>query len=202
MFTVGLTGGIGSGKSIVTEMFAALGAGIVDTDAIAHQLVQPDAPCFDIIIDHFGHEVLHPDGNLNRSFLREIIFQNVDEKTWLEELLHPLIRDEVKKQIETLTAPYCIIVIPLLTETYTTGSYAYLDRILLVDCEVEQQIERAMARDSLTQESAQAIVDAQATRETRLKIADDVIVNNKHIDPVREQVEKLHHSYLEEAIAS
>jgi dephospho-CoA kinase len=198
MYKVGLTGGIGSGKSIVAEMFMALGAGIIDTDVIARDLVAPGSAPYDVLLRHFGNEILLPDDNLNRSLLREIIFNDAKEKQWLEDLLHPLIRDEVLRQIEALKTPYCIIVIPLLTETYSEHAYPYLDRILAVDCEPALQAQRAMERDGISQESVQAIIQAQAKREDRLKIADDIIVNDQHIERLREQVEKLHKKYLAE----
>ncbi len=196
MLIIGLTGGIGSGKSMVAAMFASLGIGIVDTDVIAHALVKPDGPCYDMIIDHFGRDVLRSDGTLNRPWLRELIFQNPDEKRWLEQLLHPLIRDEVLKNITTLSSPYCLVVIPLLAETYDAGAYRYLNRILVIDCTIQQQIERAMKRDSLSKDIVESIINAQAKRGERLKLADDIIENDKDIAHVREQVALLHRKYL------
>ncbi len=195
MRIAGLTGGIGSGKSIVADMFLALGADIIDTDEIAHQLVVPDGACYNILLEHFGNDILLPDTTLNRSLLREIIFNNPDEKQWLESLLHPLIRDEVKKQASNSAAPYCIIVIPLLAETYKQGNYTYLDRIIVVDCDPKVQLQRAMERDGVSEASAQTIIDAQATREARLKIADDIINNDQHIEHLRQQVAALHQQY-------
>jgi dephospho-CoA kinase len=196
MIAIGLTGGIGSGKSVVSNMFGAFGAKIIDTDIIAHELFVPGGPCYDILIKHFGKDILLPDETINRSRLREIIFNNLSEKVWLEALLHPLIRKEALRQVENSEAPYCIVVIPLLAETYEEGKYPYLDRIAVVDCEPELQLHRAMQRDAMPETTAQAIIDAQANREQRLNIADDVIYNGHDIAQLRQRVEELHQTYL------
>lgn len=196
MLLVGLTGGIGSGKSVVAGLFESMGAGIIDTDLIARDLVAPGSPALYEISDHLGQSILTPDGNLNRRLMREMIFSNPTEKKWLENLLHPMIRETVRQKIQTLQSPYGIIVIPLLTEIKKEG-YDYLDRICVVDCDEVVQIQRTMERDDISESDAMSMLEAQATREERLKIADDVIENNGDLNDLRKKVDILHKQYLE-----
>lgn len=194
MFTVGLTGGIGSGKSAAATRFAELGVPVIDTDAIAHELTLPGAPALGVIRAVFGDAVVTAEGTLDRAALRRRIFGDTAARRQLESLLHPRILDEVKTRLATLSAPYAVTVIPLLVET---GTYrALLDRVLVIDCPEAMQIARAMARSGLSHEEAGAIVAAQASRSERLAAADDIIVNTGTLDALREAVDALHQRYV------
>lgn len=194
MLVVGLTGGIGSGKSTVTELFAKCGVPIIDADLIARDITQPNTPLLKKITEHFGPTILASDGTLNRKQLREIIFKDITQRVWLEKLLHPQIHQAILQKIHQLSAhAYCIVVIPLLIES---SSYAFLDRILVVDTPEALQIERVMARDKSQREHVEAILNAQATREHRLAHADDVIVNTGNIADLEPQIAQLHERYL------
>lgn len=194
MFVVGLTGGIGAGKSSVEQQFAKLGVPIIDTDKIARELTKPDRPAMIAILDHFKTPLLKEDGTLDRAKLRSIIFSDPQEKRWLEHLLHPLIRIEVEHELKSLTAPYCIVVIPLLFET---EPYAFLDRYLVVDVDVALQIKRVQSRDQVSDVHVQSIIDAQVSREHRLAKAHDVILNDGVLADLVPQVETLHKKYLD-----
>lgn len=194
MLTVGLTGGIGSGKSTVAGLFGELGVPVIDTDAIAHQLTAAGSAALDEIRGVFGDAVILADGRLDRAALRRIVFADTEARHQLEAILHPLIRKEVMQQHARVDAPYVLIAIPLLVEA---GGYGdLLDRVLVVDCSEDQQIVRAMARSSLSREAVGAILAAQASRIERLAIADDVIVNTATIEHVREQVVTMNQHYL------
>jgi len=193
MYAIGLTGGIGSGKTTVANCFAALSVPIIDTDVIAHSLVQKNKPALQHIIDTLGARFLLPDGNLNRKALAEHIFTHPDDKQWLENYLHPLIWQEVEQRRAISTDIYCIIVVPLLIET---GLYRQTDSTLVVDCPESLQIERALKREPMTPETLRAIMQAQATREERLAQADYVIYNDKGLDYVDLQVHSLHQEFL------
>lgn len=193
MLVIGLTGGIGSGKSTVTKLFAEKGIVIIDTDILAREVTAPTQPALKAIAAKFGATVLSPDGSLNRAALRKIIFNDDASRHWLEELLHPLIREKAAAQVETAQSPYCIVVIPLLFET---APNPLLDRVLVVDASEELQISRTVARDHLSVEAIKAILKTQVNRETRLKQADDVIVNNGSEQDLVAQVDKLHERYL------
>lgn len=197
MFIVGLTGGIGSGKSTVAALFAKHGIAIIDTDQLARDVAQPGSPALKKIVEKWGSSILLSGDSLNRSALRQIVFKNESDRRWLENLLHPLIRLEMKKQAEQAASPYCIVIIPLLFET---GRDAFLDRVLVVDAPEEKQISRTQIRDKATQEEVKAILDSQVSRETRLNLADDVIENKGSIADLEDQVDKLHQSYLKMAI--
>lgn len=194
MLVIGLTGGIGSGKTAVGDLFAKLGVPVIDADVIARELTEPNQPALVDIIDHFPQEILLEDGRLNRPKLRQIIFEHPHEKRWLEQLLHPLIREEIKKRIEKLSAPYCVIVIPLLFET---GAYPFIDRILVVDAAVDDQVNRVVKRDSTTSQAVEAILASQAERDVRLAGAHDVIMNDGVLDELDEKVSLQHARYLE-----
>lgn len=189
---IGLTGGIGSGKSTVANLFAKLGAPVIDADLISHKLTQIGTPCFKKIVAYFGSEILNPKGDLNRAKLKKIIFDSPEKKTWLENLLHPLIRDEMAKQVLELKFPYCIVMIPLLAEAQ---QHPMVDRILVVDLPREAQLQRVLARDKMTIEQANKIINAQASREARLALADDVIMNEGSPDELQAQVKALHEKY-------
>lgn len=193
MLIVGLTGGIGSGKSTVAQLFAERGVPIIDTDLIAKELTQKDQPAFSSIVKHFGESILNTEGNVNRAQLRDIIFSNPKERLWLEHLLHPLIRKEMEKRIAELHAPYCIVVVPLLFEV---EFYSQINRILVVDAPEHLQISRVRSRDKISQEKIEAIIKSQASRHSRVARAHDVIINEDDLSKLLPQVEKLHQMYL------
>jgi dephospho-CoA kinase len=191
-FRVALTGGIACGKSTVANLFAALGASIVDTDMLAREVVAPGSPLLRQIAAHFGLEVLQKDGSLDRAALRELVFANPAERQWLEQLTHPAIRELTDLRCETATGRYVIVAIPLLVETEGAARF---DRVLVVDCEPQLQLARLQARDGVTRAQAERMLAAQVTREQRLAVADDVIHNDGDIGVLRDQVEKLHRQY-------
>lgn len=193
-FTVGLTGGIASGKSAVSDRFAALGVPIIDTDLIAREVVAPGEPVLREVITAFGEEIVDEDGRLRRRKLREIIFSDAEKQDLLESILHPAIREETKKRVADVDTPYCIVVIPLLAES---GHFDWLDRVLVVDVPEEAQIARLVARDGVTEDQARASLAAQAGREARLRIADDVIDNSGDIEALDAAVSELHDRYSE-----
>lgn len=193
MLKIGLTGGIGSGKTTVTQLFAALNVPIIDADELAHQLVAVGQPALERIQTEFGAAVINADGSLNRKEMRERIFSDAAAKKTLEVILHPLIYAAIQTKINQLTAAYCIICVPLLFETQMT---AIADRILIIDCPVGQQIERVKLRDQLTREKIQAIIDSQISRENRLSKADDIINNSATDADLGQQVKALHHLYI------
>ena len=193
MLIIGLTGGIGSGKSTVADLFAELGVPIIDADVIAHNLTQPNQPAVFDIVDHFPQEILLENGGLNRKRLRQIIFAHPSERKWLENLLHPLIEAEIKERIAKLSTPYCLIVIPLLFET---KPYSFIDRILVVDANRQVQIERVAARDLVSPTHVEDILAIQTDREARLEGAHDVIENEGSKEELIGKVNKLHNMYL------
>lgn len=196
-FVVGLTGGIGSGKSAAAERFAALGAAIVDTDLIARALTAPGAAGIAPIRAAFGAAVIAADGALDRAAMRRIAFNDPAARKRLEAILHPLIRaeSETRCRIAAADFPYIVLVVPLLVES---GGYRErVDRVCVVDCPEEIQIARVMARSSLTRDEAAAILAAQATRAQRLAAADDVIDNSSGIAELVGQVDRLHEKYRE-----
>lgn len=189
---VGLTGGIASGKSTVANMFAELGAEIIDTDVIAREVVAAGQPALAEIREAFGDEVLTDAGTLDRAAMRRIIFADSERRARLEAILHPRIREETIRQAESGDGPYQVIVVPLLTASPLRG---LVDRILVVDCTEETQIRRLLARDAETIGQAQRILEAQASRGERLAIADDVVQNDGEIEATRAQVLALHEIY-------
>ncbi|HWS13374.1 MAG TPA: dephospho-CoA kinase [Rhodocyclaceae bacterium] len=194
-FVVGLTGGIGSGKSAVAVLFAELGADIVDTDAIAHQLTGRGGAAIEPIRAAFGGSVITPEGALDRAAMRRLVFSDPAAKQRLEAILHPMIRVEADLRCVSAQGAYVILVVPLLVET---GSYrGRVDRILVVDCAEATQVARTMARSGLTEAEVRAIMAVQAGREARLAAADDVIDNDGGLEALRAQVEALHRRYLD-----
>jgi dephospho-CoA kinase len=193
MLKIGLTGGIGSGKSTVAKLFSDLNIPIIDADIIAQQLVEPSKPALKTIANHFGEKILLPSGGLDRNQLRDIIFTNSEEKKNLEAILHPLVYSEIESQIEQLFSPYCIISIPLLIET---GMENFVDRILVIVCPVATQISRVKNRDQLSDARINSIISSQATHEQRLLAADDIIDNSNNTQALAEQVKKLHNLYI------
>ena len=198
MVRVGLTGGIASGKSVVAELFAALGAPIVDTDQVAREVVAPGEPGLTAVAEEFGRAILTTAGTLDRAALRRRVFADKRARERLEAILHPLIRARTLAAMDDLDAPYVLVAVPLLVET---GFSALVDRVLVVDCPRELQLARLMARDQHNQAEAEQILAAQVSRETRLAAADDVIDNGGSLAATRAQVATLHQRYLELAAA-
>ena len=176
-FIVGLTGGIASGKSALAAEFEKLGVPVIDADVVARQVVMP-GPVLDWIIDYFGPGILLPDGTLDRSALRKIVFADLTQRKALEAITHPAIRAELQRAAQAAEGPYAIVAIPLLTEAGGRAAYPWLDRVLVIDAPVELQHARLMRRDGSTSELADQMIAAQASREQRLALADDVVVND------------------------
>ena len=187
-----MTGGIASGKSMVTDMFADLGATVIDTDIIARELVRPGEPALGEIEARFGHAIVDESGELDRAAMRRLIFADEEARRDLEAILHPRIGDEVRRRAQEDESAYQLIVVPLLTRSPLLG---FVDRVLVVDCAEETQVERLMARDGSTIDQARRILAAQASREERLAIADDIIQNNASRRDTRRQVLKLDRRY-------
>jgi dephospho-CoA kinase len=194
VFRVGLTGGIASGKSTAAKFFGALGVPILDSDQIARDVVEPGQPPLERLVARFGASILTPDGHLDRPALRDIVFSDPRARADLEALTHPAIGAALEARSATAGGPYQVLVIPLLVEKHL-GSQ--VDRVLVVDCDEALQIRRLRARDGSTPQQAQAILDAQVSRSTRLKAADDVITNEADMSAVSAQVAALHARYLE-----
>lgn len=196
MLVVGLTGVIGSGKSKVASMFAELGAGIIDCDAIAHQLTKDDSPVLTRLIELFGSQILDSENNLDRKSLRQLVFNVPELRTQLEQLLHPLIYQRVVEQLRTSTVrvKYWIIVVPLL---FKSPEYLKLiERSIVVDCDYSLLLKRLQSRSQLSPVEVDAILATQISREKQLKLADDVIENNRDEAYLYDQVERLHHYYI------
>jgi dephospho-CoA kinase len=190
---LGLTGGIGSGKSAAAQHFINLGVHTVDADHAARWVVEPDRPALAQIAAHFGSGVLQADGQLDRTALRNRIFQHPEERRWLEALLHPLIRQEIISNLAKAQSPYAILISPLLIES---GQYLLTQRVLVVDAPEQLQLERTMQRDQVNEPQVQAILKAQASRAERLRHADDVLLNDRDINWLQAEVERLHRFYL------
>ena len=199
IFTVGLSGGIGCGKSSVARLFAEHGAVVVDTDVIAHELTEPGRPALSAIFRLFGKEVFQPDGALNRAELRRKVFVDAQAREKLEALLHPLIHATALRQLASCDAPYAILVVPLLLETGSLREQ--VQRVLVVDCTEAQQIARTITRSGLSEEEVHAIMKTQLSRAARLKLGDDVLVNDGGQAELVERVGALHRYYLELADA-
>jgi dephospho-CoA kinase len=195
-YCVALTGDIASGKSTVAQLFSQLGIEVIYADQISKILTHKDQPSYTKIIAHFGPGILNEDHELNRSKLRQIIFTNQMERRWIEELLHPLIRQELKKRVDLSTTAYCIVEIPLLV---TKKAYPYINRVLLISAPVKTQIARIMQRDRCSKQEALAILTAQPHMKLRLEQADDVFINNIGLDKLTKAVQDLNQKYLQEA---
>lgn len=196
---VGLTGGIGSGKSAAAGLFARLGVEVIDTDAIAHALTAPGGAAMPAIREAFGARYVAADGSLDRAAMRRLAFSDKGAKQRLEAILHPMIRAELERRAAAATSPYVVLAIPLLVET---GAWRQaVDRVLVIDCPEALQIERVLARNGLPREQVEAIIAVQAFREQRLAIADDVIVNDGSLAGLEQQVASLHARYLAESCA-
>jgi dephospho-CoA kinase len=193
VFTVGLTGGIGSGKTTISDLFAELGVEVIDTDEIARALTRKGQPAVKTIEAHFGPDMIASDGSLNRDRMRALAFSNPEAREALQRILHPLIREEVQRRLSISASPYALVVVPLLVES---GGYGFADRILVVDCTQAQQIERVSRRSGLSSDQIGAIIATQASRSARLAVADDVILNDGEISALRSRVQQLHEQYL------
>ena len=199
-FVVGLTGGIGSGKSRAADAFAALGADVVDTDAIAHQLTAPGGAALGAIVEAFGPDALDANGAMDRARMRERVFRDPAARQRLESILHPMIRSESQRRIAAATSPYVVLVVPLLVES--PGYRDRVRRVLVVDCPEQQQVERVGARSGLDAAQVQRIIATQVPRTRRLAAADDVIDNSGGIEALEAQVQVLHRRYLDLARAA
>lgn len=193
MLRIGLTGGIGSGKSTVAMLFAEHAVPVIDADAIAHQLTRPGGVAIEPIIQAFGPDILAPDKSLDRKRLAARVFNDPVQRARLEAILHPLIRAEMQSAMRRLKAPYCLLVIPLLIETQQQD---LVDRILIVDVDEKTQIERTLVRDGRSADQIRAIIAAQIDRSQRLKLAHDCISNNGDMSALKDQVDTLHRKYL------
>ena len=201
MLVIALTGGIGSGKSTVSEIFKSKNVPIIDTDIIARKIVEQGEPAYEKIIEEFGKEVLNKDKSINRQTLGKIIFSSDKDRLQLENILHPLIWDDVKTQLEKITAsslntpPYCIVVVPLLVENLSKTIPVNFNRILVIDTDEELQIARTKKRDGCDDSIIRNIIKSQVSRQTRIDAADDIILNTGNLNYLDEQVENLHKQY-------
>jgi dephospho-CoA kinase len=192
-WVLGLTGGIGSGKSAAAERFAFHGLEVVDADQASRWVVEPGRPALAALAQHFGPAVLQPDGCLNRKALRERIFSDTDARLWVEKLLHPLIAEEIASRLRDARSAYAVFVSPLMIES---GQYRLANRLLVIDAPREVQLARTLSRDGTSQAQVEAILAAQATREDRRALADDVILNDGSLDALHAEVDRLHLVYL------
>ncbi|VAW34562.1 Dephospho-CoA kinase [hydrothermal vent metagenome] len=191
-YTVGLTGGIASGKSAVSKIFATLGCDVIDADIIARTVVTPDSYGLAQLLQHFGSTILSKDRQLDRARLRKLVFNDTKKLALLNSILHPLIQQQIMAEIKQVKSNYCVVVIPLLCES---SEYNWLDRILVVDVAAEIQLQRLQKRDSITKKLANKMLQSQCSRKQRLAIADDVINNERSLIDLQKQVERLHHLY-------
>ncbi len=191
-YVVGLTGGIGSGKTTVANIFHELGVQSVDADLVAREVVMPGEPALDAIVQHFGQAILHPDGQLDRAALRARIFANEAEKQWLNQLLHPQIRQRLLQQLQSCTTSYALLIAPLLLENKLQ---IYTDRVLVVDIPEDLQLSRTVQRDQVTAEQVRNILSSQLARAERLAQADDILLNTIPVSELKPQIQQLHLSY-------
>ena len=191
---IGLTGGIGSGKSSAAALFEDIGVDLIDADDLARDSLSINSEGYKLFIEEFGDKYLDENKNINRELIRKLIFNDSDAKSKLESIIHPIVRSGIETFIKNKKSDYCIIVVPLIFETNSSKIY---DRVLVIDCDVDVQISRTSKRDNQTMSDIENIVNKQATREQRLSIADDVIVNNGSLDLLRNEVLKIHKKYLE-----
>ena len=199
MFVVGITGGIGSGKSAVTDHLETLRITVVDADKVARVVVEPGTPGLAAIAEHFGEDILLADGRLDRAALRKIVFDNPDERKVLERITHPRIRDEISRQLSEANSPYVVLSSPLLLES---GQNTFADYVVVVDVPEEVQLTRTMARDDNSEALVKQIMAAQLDRKTRLSRADTSIMNDGSLDALYERVKKLHEDLLARAAAA
>ena len=199
MLVIALTGGIGSGKTTVSEIFKSKNIPIIDTDIIARQIVTQDKPAYIEIVNIFGKEILNADNSINRKELRKLIFSSTEKRRQLENILHPLIWQEVESQLSVLTSPYCIVVVPLLFENLNKITSITFDRILVIDTDEKMQIKRSRKRDNSDSEVIKNIINSQVSRQTRIDAADDIILNVGNLNSLNKKVESLHQQYIEES---
>lgn len=192
-WVLGLTGGIGSGKSAAAERFAAHGIHVVDADQAARWVVEPGRPALAQLAEHFGADILRADSRLDRGALRKRIFEDAEQRRWVEALLHPLVAQEISANLAKATSPYAVFVSPLMVES---GQHKRTDRLLVIDTPAELQRARTLARDATTAAQVEAIMHAQASREQRLALADDVLVNDRDLAWLHSEVDRLHTFYL------
>lgn len=197
MLVIALTGGIGSGKTTVSNIFKSHDVPVIDTDIIARELVETGKPAYTQIVNTFGEKILTKNNEIDRQALRNIIFSSKAKRLQLEKILHPLIWNEVRTQISLFDAPYCIVVVPLLLENSSNLKEVSFNRILVIDIEESIQIERVINRDKSEASIIKNIINSQISRQSRLDAADDILVNENGIDSLRKKVELLHKQYLE-----
>jgi dephospho-CoA kinase len=198
-YVVGISGGIGSGKTTVTDLFVTYGITVIDADVIARQVVEPGTPALKSIVDKFGRSVLDHSGGsslgiLDRAKLRTLVFNDSEIKNWLNQLLHPVIRQQMLLQTQQAKSVYCLLSVPLLVENKL---YEQVDRVVIVDVDEQIQLQRTLLRDKTNEQQIRAIMSAQATRPQRLAVADDIIDNNGQADDLTKQVTQLHKKYLQ-----
>ena len=191
---IGLTGGIGSGKSAAAALFKDIGVDLIDADDLARDSLSINSEGYKLFIEEFGDKYLDENKNINRELIRKLIFNDSNAKSKLESIIHPIVRSGIETFIKNKKSDYCIIVVPLIFETNSSKIY---DRVLVIDCDVDVQISRTSKRDNQAKSDIENIINKQATREQRLSIADDVIVNNGSLDLLRMEVLKIHKKYLE-----
>lgn len=190
---VGLTGGIGSGKSAAANFFQNEGITVIDADDLSREVIEQDTPGFEKIVDCFGSAIIDSDGSINRAFLRQEVFDDEKKKKLLESIIHPLVRDLMIKKIAASQSPYSIIMVPLIFETNSMKNY---NRILVIDCDPIVQLERAMLRDKNSKIQIQKIIDSQCSREERISIANDIIPNNDSLENLKIRSIAMHKFYL------
>ena len=190
---IGLTGGIGSGKSAAAALFKDIGVDLIDADDLARDSLNINSEGYKLFIEKFGDKYIDKNKNINRELIRKLIFNDSDAKSKLENIIHPIVRSGIESFIKNTKSNYCIIVVPLIFETNSSKIY---DRVLVIDCDVDVQISRTSKRDNQTKSDIENIINKQATREQRLSIAHDVIVNNGSLDVLRNEVLKIHKKYL------
>ena len=200
-YVIGISGGIGSGKTTVTDLFAKYGIEVIDADVIAREVVEPGSPALKAIVHKFGQFVLNESGGsssgtLDRAKLRNLVFNNIETKNWLNQLLHPAIRQQMLLQTKQAKSAYCLLSVPLLVESKL---YEQVDRVVIVDVDEQTQLQRTLLRDKTNEQQILAIMRAQATRQQRLAVADDIIDNNGQVNDLATQVAQLHKRYLQMA---
>lgn len=196
-FRVGLTGGVASGKTTVSQLFSELGATIIDADVIARRLLEKDTVCYKQVIQLFGDTIIFADGEIDRAMLRDRVFNDATAKHQLEKVLHPEVRKQMLVAAEKCETAYCIFVVPLLVEA---DMLDLVDRVLVIDTAEKTQLQRLIQRDKLTESQAQNMLNNQATRQQRIQVANDLIDNQNDINSLRQKVEQLHSFYLELAL--
>lgn len=192
-FIVGLTGGIGSGKSAAAEIFLTLGVEVIDADSLAREVVEPGQPALADIATHFGQDILSADGHLDRAALREIVFSSPEQKSWLENLLHPLIAELLQHRLSETTSPYAVLESPLLLET---DQHKMVSRVLVIDASEETQLSRAVRRDGSDAQLIRSIIASQIERSERIRRADDLVSNEDGLEQLRDRIEGLHRKYM------